>query len=240
MIYDAAQHDNILKMHTQRQRAELQAHQDQAVREGRAPWCTNPASTLYTQGPTPKTPNPRVKASDLGLALASLPPRLWGAPQDPEDAQAEREDPDPDKLAASDAAWERAKLQEVNCYLCQPDDEPEGGAERRTPPPREIRLGAELQGGEVSVSVPSDSTDADHLVTCKRVHGHGVVLYAATSCTCEDFIYRKSKTARQTWQLPSPCKHMKRAERFAREQTLQKLMDEKCHTTSNTTTKAGK
>ncbi len=231
--YDAHDYDTIRRDHTRAKRALLQAEQDEAVRQGRTPWRTRAAFTLYVGQPS-KVASASVKVSDLGAALASPPPRLWSCRPDPEDEWTERQDPDPVKLAASDAAWERAKAQEPSCYLCQSDEpsdesdnEPQGGAERRSKPAaREIKLGAELEGGEVSLEVPSDSSDATHLVTCRQMRGNGVVVYAATSCTCEDFLYRKSKTSRVAGQLPQPCKHMKRAERFAREQALKKLMDE--------------
>jgi hypothetical protein len=134
------------------------------------------------------------------------------------------------KLAQGDAAWERALTQERATMAAfwgdNNDPEPQAGAERRapTPPkPRNIEFGAELQGGLVNVLVPSSTRDTIHTVTCKRVTRNGVTLYAGLDCTCEDFAFRKRRTATTPDALPKPCKHIKAAEKFARLQAIETL-----------------
>jgi hypothetical protein len=223
-----------------RRRAELQAGQDAAVRAGLAPFVRRPFPIYSTE------------ARASRLAIPTPPPPCWGARTEDDEferlvlaeqaaelEQIIRTEPDlaraqavldarrDARRASQDEVWAAARRAESDCYLCRPDDEaePEGGAERRSsaPSPRTIRFGAELQGNEVNVIVPSDSSDAEHVVTCRRLYGNGVVLYVGVSCTCEDFTYRKSKTSKVAGMLPDPCKHMKRASRFGREQALAKL-----------------
>lgn len=223
-----------------RRRAELQAGQDAAVRGGRAQFVSR-HSTIYSaqfrasllEIPTPPSPCWGARDEDAELEL------LVQQEQDAELEQIICTEPDlalaqaaldarrAARRALQDEVWAAARRAESECFLCKPDDEaePEGGAERRSaaPSPRTIRFGAELQGNEVNIVVPSDSSDAEHVVTCRRLHGNGVVLYVGVSCTCEDFIYRKSKTSKIAGMLPDPCKHMKKASRFGREQALAQL-----------------
>jgi hypothetical protein len=213
-----------LKLALARRQAQAQAHQDAAVKMGLAPFVPSPASTLYSVA--------------LGPHLHDS-AREWE--QGPEWAQDHRDGdnqpnpnhaPNPAALSQGDAAWERALAQERATMAafwgdCDGDSqEPEAGAERRTPSapaPRSIALGATLEGGLVNVHVPSDSTDATHIVTCRRLRKNGVDLYVGLDCTCKDFSYRKKKTALNPNMIPAPCKHIKAAQAFARKQAVERI-----------------
>ena len=276
--FDAIQdYDQIQRLMRARRRAELQEAQDNAVREGLAPFAPSPASYLYI-APTLEHLASLVGArARLDAIRAALPAVDWSAnastnayldaefakmgrvklalsrscrEDDDQACRADQEEHDELQAviaqhgdlaqaqavidqrraalhAAEDAAWERAKKQERACYLCDDDQdtdpEPQGGAERRAdvqPQPRTVRLGARLEGAHLNVLVPSSTTPDDHIVTCREVKRGGVKLYLALDCTCADFAFRRRKTAKTPDTIPNPCKHMRQAERHAREQAV--------------------